>query len=63
MGNKKESLAKGLAKMVNIKEMLRQAVEESAVYCPYCEHGYLESDYEKCPECKKTNPLRERGYI
>ena len=35
----------------------------SEFYCPYCEHGYLEPDYDKCPNCEKSNPLREGGCI
>ena len=49
--------------MVNIDEMLRQAVLDSVVYCPYCESGPLESDYEKCNECHKKNPLKVYGMI
>lgn len=49
--------------MVDIERMLRQAVLDDVVYCPHCEHGYLEPDYKRCPNCKKTNPLREGGLI
>jgi len=49
--------------MVNIEEMLEDAVFSGVVYCPFCEHGHLEADYDKCPECNKENPLRRGGYI
>ena len=49
--------------MVNIGEILRQAVDDGVVYCPFCENGYLEPDYNKCPNCEKSNPLREGGFI
>lgn len=49
--------------MVNIEEMLEQALFDSVVYCPYCECGNLEPDYDKCPECQKANPLRMGGFI
>jgi len=49
--------------MVNIEEMLVNAVSDGVVYCPFCEHGYLEPDYDKCPQCTKENPLRKGGFI
>ncbi|MBA7515043.1 hypothetical protein ES705_07081 [subsurface metagenome] len=49
--------------MVNIEEMLKEALFDSVVYCPYCEHGSLEPDYDKCPSCQKPNPLRKGGFI
>jgi len=49
--------------MISIEEMLEEALFEGIVFCPYCEYGQLESDYHKCPECNKENPLRKGDYI
>ncbi len=47
----------------DIEMMLRTVVFDGYFYCPYCEYGDLESDYESCPECHKKNPLKEMGFI
>lgn len=49
--------------MVNIEQMLKKAVFDDVIYCPYCEYGLLEPDYERCPECHRPNPLRQQGLI
>jgi len=49
--------------MVNIEEMLKVAVFDGILYCPYCEYGDLEPDYDTCPECHRPNPLRKGGFI
>jgi len=49
--------------MVNIEEMLENAVFDGAIYCPFCKHGHLEADYDKCPQYHKENPLRRGGFI
>ena len=46
----------------DIMRMLRNAVFDSVVECPYCDTR-LEPDYETCPMCDKPNPLMERGMI
>jgi len=43
-------------KMGMIERMLKRAVFDSVVDCPYCEYGSLEADYEVCPECNKKIP-------
>ncbi|MBA7525885.1 hypothetical protein ES705_18044 [subsurface metagenome] len=49
--------------MADIEKILEQALFDGVVYWSYCEHGYLEPDYDKCPSCQKPNPLRMGGYI
>ena len=49
--------------MVNIEGMLKVALFEGILSCPFCEFGNLEPDYDVCPECNKPNPLRKGGYI
>ena len=46
-----------------IERMLKQAVLDSVVECPYCEHTPLEADYSNCPTCHKANPLKKAGLI
>ena len=44
-------------------KLLQKAVFDSVIYCAYCEYTPLEADYDHCPECKKSNPLKEAGMI
>ena len=46
-----------------IEEMMERAVMDDSIFCPYCEYGDLEPDYELCPECSKRNPLKALGLI
>ena len=48
--------------MVNIDEMLKQALYDGVVECPYCSTS-MEPDSNVCPQCNKKNPLRKMGYI
>lgn len=48
--------------MVNIEEMLEQALYDGVVSCPTCQSD-LEPDYDVCPHCDKKNPLKKMGYI
>lgn len=43
--------------------MLKSAVEKGMVKCPYCYYKWLEPDYERCPKCKKRNPMITMGCI
>jgi len=43
--------------------MVRCAVMDDYLYCPYCGYGDIEPDYDKCPDCHRANPIRERGLI
>jgi DNA-directed RNA polymerase subunit RPC12/RpoP len=43
--------------------MLKRAAMDSYLFCPYCDYGDIEPDYDKCPECHRKNPLKERGMI
>ena len=47
----------------DISEMLHNAIVTGCVQCPHCSYGTLESDYENCPKCNQTNPLRKGGLI
>ena len=49
--------------MGKLENMLKQAVIDDVVYCPYCDYGLLELDYDNCPNCHKSNPLKKAGLI
>ena len=46
-----------------ILELLKVAVFDGDMYCLHCGYASLEPDYDKCPSCRKPNPLKERGMI
>lgn len=46
-----------------LEYMLRQAVMDGAIHCPYCDYFELEPDYDKCPSCHRENPLKVNGLI
>lgn len=48
---------------MNIEKMLKDALFDGVLECPYCGYGDLEPDYDACPECHRSNPLKKRGYI
>lgn len=47
----------------DLEAMLKRAVFDTVVACPYCEYEPLEADYENCPECNRYNPLKKNGMI
>ncbi len=54
---KREITQKGLL------DMLKTAVMDGVLHCPYCGYGDIEPDYDECYECHRKNPLKERGLI
>lgn len=44
-------------------EMLQNVVTNRPLYCPYFGYRDRESDYDKCYNCHRKNPLKERGMI
>ena len=45
-----------------VERMLKQAVMDSVVNCPYCE-AVMEADCPNCPNCGEKNLLMEYGLI
>ncbi|MBD3255144.1 MAG: hypothetical protein GF383_08620 [Candidatus Lokiarchaeota archaeon] len=46
-----------------ISKMVKRAVMDEYLYCPYCGYGDIEPDYDKCPDCHRANQMKERGLI
>ena len=47
----------------DIERALLKAVFDSIIDCAYCGYTPLEADYDLCPECHKSNPLKQLGLI
>ncbi len=47
----------------DIERMVESVVLDEYFYCPHCEYGDLEPDYDTCPECHRKNPLKILGLI
>lgn len=60
-----ENKKKILIMMATIKhelmKLLKRAAYDRLIYCHYCGCEPLETDYDKCPICNKSNPLKEHG--
>lgn len=57
-----KNLGEWIKNMGIIDEMLEQALFDGVVNCPTCQSD-LEPDYDVCPHCKVSNPLRKGGFI
>ncbi|MFX1501417.1 MAG: hypothetical protein ACFFDH_10695 [Promethearchaeota archaeon] len=49
--------------MANIEKMLKVALFDGILECPYFQYSNLELNYERCPECQRPNPLGKEVYI
>lgn len=43
--------------------MMEHVVMDRDLFCPYCLERLYEADYDRCNNCGRVNPLREKGII